>query len=136
MASVIDYLGFIGLLLALLAIGLAVVGYLGVKVDNVNRLWFASGALALVAAALGLLLAVNEHGVPEPQDSPGPMVDGSLPGVRRSWRAAMRMTERGSSTTMRILGALTIVAGRRPSARRPTERSAAPAPDKGPAGRP
>ena len=99
-ASVIDYLGFIGLLLALLAIGLAVVGYLGVKVDNVNRLWFAAGALAPVAAALGLLLAVNEHGVPEPRTRPvqWPTAHFRAAGAGA---AAMRMTERGSSTTMR-----------------------------------
>jgi hypothetical protein len=107
-ATVIDYLGFIGLLLALVAVGLAFV--MPIKdIPSEDRLWRFTAVLSFTAFACGLLLAVHTHGIREPE---GGWLKGLLDKygpVGRGFRALARMTMDGSPPVMRGLGVVTMV---------------------------
>ena len=107
-ASVIDYLGFIGLLIAALAAFLVFF----VPPDQVVKplaLWRFGAVLALVGLAFGLVLAVNGHGIRVPTRGWLAGALGRVDLVRRAWGALARMTEGGSPPIMRGAGVVAMI---------------------------
>ena len=109
-ASIIDYLGFIGLLLGLLAATLLFI----VPASAIHKpmhLARVAAILAFGSLAFGLVLAVNSEGI---MLRTGNRLAGWLsrvPGLRTGWDALARNTTKGSGALMRAIGFLAFVLG-------------------------
>jgi hypothetical protein len=107
-ASVIDYVGFVGLLIAVLAAYLA----FGFPIDRIAvplHLWRFTTALALAGLACGLVLAVNSDGIKRPANGWLARLLGRVPLLGNAWGALARMTEGGSPMQMRLAGVVAMV---------------------------
>ena len=110
-ASIIDYLGFLGLLIALLA---AVLVFVVPPELSVEKMHLARSAAAIAALAFffGLALAVNDRGYRVPRSGWRGRVLTKYPLVQRAVRALARMNRCGSSRKMQVVGvAAMIIAG-------------------------
>jgi hypothetical protein len=110
-ASVIDYLGSIGLLLALLGATLVLivprlVGWNGFQLANEMHLHRAGAAVGIVGALFGLVLAANGGSVRSARASRWRGFVSRRRGLRRATKALARMVRRKSPTTMRAIGIL------------------------------
>jgi hypothetical protein len=122
-ATVLDYLGCIGFLLACVASLLAAFGFgfLSLNIEDYPRLWFASAFIAVVAAIFGLALLKYAGGIQKPTSRVGRWVLRTRPitwlkkraTVGRAWLAAQRMTKREDDVRtlriMKLVGALTML---------------------------
>jgi hypothetical protein len=104
-ASFVDYLGFIGLLIAGLAAAM-VFSIPAEKLDKVMHLYRAGALLALVGALCGLALALNSERFHVPP--PGRL--GRVPRVRAA-AAAVSRNAMTSSLLMRVVGAVAVGIG-------------------------
>jgi hypothetical protein len=104
-ASFVDYLGFIGLLIAVLAAAMVFVVPTG-KVENLMHLYRAGALLAIVGALCGLALALNTRKFHVP--TPGRLA--RVPRIRVA-AAAVSRNAMESSALMRFVGGAATVAG-------------------------
>jgi hypothetical protein len=107
-ASILDYLGFIGLLLTGLAAVLVSAQPCETNCSQSDLLAF-SAAVAATGFTFGLLLAVNSRGIQVPAKGPLGRI-ARIPAVGGAWAALARMTTGGSPPAMRVVGVAAMVA--------------------------
>jgi hypothetical protein len=109
-ASIVDYIGFIGVVISVLAAVLVFAVPVSLVTDTKHLWWFA-GLLAALGAIFGFLLALNSTGYKVPTTGRIASLLERVPGFRAGWEAFARNTMNGSSLVMRLVGAFGGVVG-------------------------
>jgi hypothetical protein len=107
-ASVIDYLGFLGLLIALLAAFLVFVVPSGLSVEKMH-LARSAAAIAALAFFFGLALAVNDHGYRVPRSGWRGRFLAKFTLLAPAAKALARMNRCGSSRKMQVVGVIAVI---------------------------